>query len=66
MSQFKVGDRVKRVRAGCTPTYGTVKEIKASEVFENTQWLLVAWDTGVECHSQPHELRPVKRERKRG
>ncbi len=63
---MNVGDRVKRVRRGCAPDYGTVTAARDTEATPDTnatRWLTVAWDHGPTCDCQERELTPVKRDR---
>ncbi len=63
---MNVGDRVKRIRRGCVPDYGTVTAAHDTEADVNgpaTRWLTVAWDHGPTCDCAERELTPVKRDR---
>ncbi len=63
---MNIGDRVKRVRRGCTPDYGTVTAEHATKADVNgpgIRWLTVAWDHGPVCDCAERELTPVKRDR---
>ena len=57
------GDRVKRVRRGCRPCYGTVLEATDLASEPSEQWLKIAWDNSGVSHAMRSEVKLVKIDR---
>ncbi len=62
---FFIGMRVKSLRAGCLPTYGTVLELlgQPEDGTAQDRWVRVRWDHGPVCNYQQRDLSPVKIDR---
>jgi hypothetical protein len=64
MITAEIGLRVKMVRRGCEPTYGTIIALDSADE-SGDRFVRVAWDSGATCMVTERELQPVKRERRR-
>lgn len=65
MVKPEVGARVKRVRRGCRPNYGTVEKVLSYGDWDRAHWLLIRWDHGPVSRAVDTELQPVVREPRR-
>ena len=58
-----VGDRVKRVRRGCKPCYGTIVSVHSVDEMDGVTWFHVDWDHSGVSLANSRQIKAVKVDR---